>query len=107
LKKKNVLFHQNNALCHKSIKTMAKLHELGYRLLPHPPYFPDLAPSDFFLFPDLERMLAGKKFSTNAEVIVKTEAYFEAISKTYYKNGIKKLYERYNYYVLPSKGTIY
>jgi [histone H3]-lysine36 N-dimethyltransferase SETMAR len=53
-KKKEVLFHQDNALCHKSIKTMAKLHELGYELLPHPPYSPDLAPSDFFLFADLK-----------------------------------------------------
>jgi hypothetical protein len=42
-------------------------------------------------------MLAGKKFSTNEEVIVKTEAYFEAISKSYHKNGIEKLYEPYNH----------
>jgi [histone H3]-lysine36 N-dimethyltransferase SETMAR len=55
------------------------LHELGYELLPHPPYSPDLAPSDFFLLADLKRMLAGKKFSTNEKVIVETEAYFEAI----------------------------
>ena len=48
LKKKMVLFHQDNALCHKSMKTMAKLHELGFELLPHPPYSSDLAPSDFF-----------------------------------------------------------
>jgi peptidoglycan biosynthesis protein MviN/MurJ (putative lipid II flippase) len=31
--------------------------------------------------PDLKRMLAGKKFSTNEEVIAKTEAYFEAKEK--------------------------
>jgi hypothetical protein len=31
-------------------------------------------------------MLAGKKFSTNEEVITETEAYFEAMSKSYYKN---------------------
>jgi [histone H3]-lysine36 N-dimethyltransferase SETMAR len=47
LKKKKVLFYQNNALCHKSIKTAAKLHELGYELLPHLPYSPDLAPVTF------------------------------------------------------------
>lgn len=96
LKKKKVLFHQDNAPCHKSMKTMAKLHELGYELLPHPPYTPDLAPSDFFLFADLKRMLAGKKFSTNEEVISESEAYFEAKEKSYYKNGIEKLHDRYN-----------
>jgi hypothetical protein len=67
---KKVLFHQDNRLCHKSIKTTAKLHELGYELLPHSPYPRDLASSDLFLFADLKKMLAGKKSSTNQEVIV-------------------------------------
>jgi hypothetical protein len=56
LKKKKVLFHQDNALCHKSNKTTAKLHELSYELLPHPPYSPDRAPSDLFLFANLKKM---------------------------------------------------
>ena len=30
-------------------------YELGYELIPHPPYFPDLAPCDFFLFSNLIR----------------------------------------------------
>lgn len=95
LKKKKVLFHQDNAPCHKSMKTMAKLHELSFELLPHPPYSPDLAPSDYFLFADLKRMLAGKKFKTDKEVIAETEAYFEAKDKSYYKNGIEKLQNRW------------
>jgi hypothetical protein len=36
-------------------------------------------------------MLAGKFFSTNEELIVETVAYFEVISKSYYKNGIENL----------------
>jgi transposase len=64
----------------RSIKLTAKLHELGSELLPHPPYSPDLAPSDFFLFADLKRMLAGKKFSTNEEVSAENEAFFEAMT---------------------------
>jgi [histone H3]-lysine36 N-dimethyltransferase SETMAR len=48
LKQKKVLFHQDNAPCHKSIKTIAKLYELAYELLPHPPYSPYLAPVTFF-----------------------------------------------------------
>ena len=36
MKKKKIIFHQDNARCHKSIKTMGKLSELGYELLPHP-----------------------------------------------------------------------
>ncbi|XP_047129544.1 histone-lysine N-methyltransferase SETMAR-like [Hydra vulgaris] len=53
---------RQDATCHKSINTMLELNELGFELLPHPPYSPDLAPSDFFLFSDLKRMLASNKF---------------------------------------------
>ena len=87
MKKKNVLFHQDNALYHKSIAMMAKLHEL----LPHPPYSLDLALSDYWLFANLKRMLQGKRFGSNEEVISETETYFEAKEKLFYKKGIKLL----------------
>ena len=76
------------------MKTIAKLHELVFELLPHPPYSPHLSPSDFFLFSDLMRRLAGKRFRTDEEVITETEVYFEAKDKSYYKNGIEKLHDR-------------
>ena len=53
------------------------------------------APSDFFLFSDLKRMFAGKKFKSNDEVIAETEAYFNEKEKSYYKSGIEKLENRY------------
>ena len=46
MQKKKVLFHQDNAPCHKSMKTMVKLYESSFELLPHPPYSPDLDPSN-------------------------------------------------------------
>ena len=52
LQKEKIPFHQDNAPCHKSILTMAKMHELKFESLEHPPHSPDLAPSDFHLFPD-------------------------------------------------------
>jgi hypothetical protein len=79
-----LLLHHENAPCHKSIKTMAKLHELGYECLPYPPYSLDLAPSDFFMIAGLKKMLNGKKFITNEGTI------------SYYKNCIEKLYAHYN-----------
>jgi len=45
----------------------------GFELLPHPPYSPDLAPSDYWLFADLKKMLQGKRFGSNDEVIAATE----------------------------------
>ena len=77
---------------------MATLQELGFEFLPHPPHSPDLAPNDFFLL--YKRILAGKKkISADEEVIAETEAYFETKKKLFNKNGIEKLYDRYNCFI--------
>ncbi|KZC13929.1 Histone-lysine N-methyltransferase SETMAR [Dufourea novaeangliae] len=80
----------------RSLKTMVKLDELRFELLPHPPYSPDLAPSDYWLFADMKKMLQGKKFGSNEEVIAETEAYFESKDKSFYIKGIERLEERWN-----------
>lgn len=60
--------------CHKSIATKTtKLHELHLKLLFHPPYSPDLTPSDYYLVADLKRILQLTRFDANKEVIAKTE----------------------------------
>ena len=79
--KKKILFHQDTATCHKSIKTMVKLHDLHFELLPYPLYSPDQAPSDCWIFADLKTLLAGKKVISNVEAIAETEAYFEVKDK--------------------------
>ncbi|GFY26793.1 mariner Mos1 transposase [Trichonephila clavipes] len=64
-----IVFHHGNAQAHTSALAAAKLIKLGYELLPHPPYSPDLAPCDFFLFFNLKKSLAGQKCHSNEEVI--------------------------------------
>jgi len=54
---------------------MGKLRDLHYELLEHPPYSPDLASSDFSLFPILKLFLAGRRFSSNQEVIAAVDGY--------------------------------
>ena len=85
--KKKVLFHQDNAPCHKLITMMAKLHELYFELLLHPPYSLDLTPSDYWLFVDLKRLLQEQRFGSNEEVISETETYFKAKDKSFYKKA--------------------
>ena len=89
MQKKKVLFHQDSAPCHKSMKTMVKLNELNFELLPHPPYSPDLALSGYWLFADLKKMLQGKRFGSNKEVIAETEAYFESKNESLYKKSAR------------------
>ena len=52
--RKGVIFHQNNARPHTSLVTCKKLLELGWEVMTHPPYSPDLAPSDYHLFCSLQ-----------------------------------------------------
>ena len=94
--KKKPLFQQDNAPVYKSMNTMEKLNDLRFELLPHPPYSPDLAPSDFYLFANVKKMLQGKRFSSDDEVIAATEAYFEAKDKSFYKKSIESLEKRWN-----------
>lgn len=95
MNKKKLLFHHDNAPAHASKVTTQKLNELKFELLPHPPYSPDLAPSDYWLFPNLKRWLQGKRFSSNEEVLAETEAYFEELDSSSYMKGLKMLEDRY------------
>ena len=95
LAKKEVLFHHDNAPAHSFAIATAKLVEIRYELLPHPPYSPDLAPFDLFLFPNMKKWLDGKRLTSYGEVIAATEAYFAEFAKPYFLDGLKKLEYRW------------
>lgn len=50
--------------------------DLGNELLEHPLYFPDLAPSEFHLFPKLKLFLTSQQFLSDQEVISAVDGYF-------------------------------
>jgi len=97
-KKKNI-FHQDNAPVHKSVLAMGKLRDLHYELLEYTPSSPDLAPSDFFLFPKLKLFLAGQRFSSNQKAIAAVEGYFADLTKNHYRDGIMALEHCWNKYI--------
>ena len=56
LKKKKILFHNDdNAPSYKSNIAQAKEYGLSFESVPHPAYSPDLASSDYYLFPNIKR----------------------------------------------------
>lgn len=95
LLKKKIILHHDNAPAHRCALTKAKLKELHYKLLEHPPYSPDLAPSDFHLFPNLKKYLRGKRFSSNDEAIACVNEYFEGLPEKHFRDGINKLENRW------------
>ena len=56
---KGVLLQQDNTGVHTCKVAMDAVERNGYELIPHPAYSPDLAPSDFFLFPNLKKDIHG------------------------------------------------
>ncbi|XP_048243687.1 histone-lysine N-methyltransferase SETMAR-like [Haliotis rufescens] len=73
--RRGILLHQDNAPVHRSRVAMTAVQECGYELLPHPPYSPDLAPSDFHLFPRLKKHLRGRRFEDDDELTAAVEGW--------------------------------
>jgi histone-lysine N-methyltransferase SETMAR len=88
---KGILFLEDNAAPHKTAITHQKLADLKFQILKHPAYSPDLAPSDYYLFPNLKKHLKGRKFSSIAEVILAATGWFTAQLKEFSLDGLKKL----------------
>ena len=58
------IFHYDNARAHVAIPVKDYLENSGWEVLPHPPYSPDLAPSDNHLFRSMENALTGIRFTS-------------------------------------------
>ena len=91
--RRGVIFHQDNARPHTSLVTRKKLLELGWEVMPHSPYSPDFAPSDYHLF--LQNHLNGKTFGSNEAVKNELIQFFASKNQTSCESGIMKLTERW------------
>ena len=85
-----LLLH-DNARPHTAQQTVSKLQELGLEALRHPPYSPDLAPTDYYFFQNLDNFLAGKKFNTREAVQNAFEEFVASRPADFFKKGINKL----------------
>ena len=56
---RGVMMLHDNAPVHKAKKVQTAIAECGFQEMNHPPYSPDLAPCDYFLFRHLKKHLAG------------------------------------------------
>ncbi|UYV82869.1 hypothetical protein LAZ67_22001161 [Cordylochernes scorpioides] len=92
---RKIVYHQDNAPSHRSLQAMATIYYSGFELLPHAPYSPDLAPSDFNLFPHLKKSLSGIHFRSNEEVIDAVTSFFESLETSFFLEGIKALEHRW------------
>ncbi|UYV66956.1 hypothetical protein LAZ67_4003449 [Cordylochernes scorpioides] len=64
----NRLLHNDNARPHTAVTVQLYLAKHGIALLPQPPYSPDLAPNDFFLYPKIKKVLKKRRFDSISEI---------------------------------------
>lgn len=96
---KGVLLLQDNAPPHTAQLSVTTASQSGFELLHHPAYSPDLAPSDFYLFPLLKESLRGKKFENNEDVIGAVESFLDEKDPDFFKEGFLKLHQRWTKYI--------
>lgn len=94
LSKTVFLFH-DNARPHAARETQALLEQFRWDVFGHPPYSPDLAPSDFHLFPELKKHLGGRRFANEDELKQQVERWLASLAGEWYATGLKKLLTRY------------
>jgi len=90
-----VYFLHDNAKPHIAKVTKEKLMNLGWQMVPHPAYSPDIAPSDYHLFHSMEHFLDDTKFIDEDEIKRSISEYFDSLSPEFFKNGILSLPERW------------
>jgi len=95
----------DNAPSHNAAIVKKFLANRNVAVLHHPPYSPDLAPIDYFLFPKLKFSLKGRHFQTVEEIQFAVTRERNNTSKTACLEGIKKLKERANKYI--DQGEMY
>jgi histone-lysine N-methyltransferase SETMAR len=86
-------FHWDNAPVHTAAVVKDWMAARDFRVIDHPPYSPDLAPADFFLFPTIKRQLAGKTLTQDT---FKTmwEGAARTIAEEDYAAAFRRWYER-------------
>ena len=65
---------------------------MGIKTVPHPPYSPDLAPCDFWLFPKLR----GCRYETIEEMKTAVTKVIDTLTQDDFHGALQRFLERYN-----------
>ena len=111
-----VLLLQDNAPAHTSQVAMATTTKCSFEFRLHPPYSPDLAPSDFCLLQNLKTNYRYWNFGSNEGIIDAVDENFRDQDEGFYFEGVSKLEQRltncmeangdYIEFILTHSGTI-
>ena len=79
-----VILQLDNARPHTARTKVSTITDLHFECLPHPPYSPDLAPSDFHVFGPLKEAMGRKKFRSDEEVRHAVHEWLRGLPKEFF-----------------------
>ena len=95
------ILHHNNAPAHTTLSVREFLATKQITVLEHPAYSPDLAPSDFFLFPKIKEILRRRHFD---DIRINTTAALKGIPQNQFQNCFERWTKRWHQ-CIASQGT--
>lgn len=101
-----VILQHDNARPHVAKVVKKYLETLKWEVLPHPPYSPDVAPSDFHLFRSMAHGLADQHFQSFEELEKWIASWIASKEDSFFRAGIRKLPERWEK-VIASDGQYF
>lgn len=90
-----VILQHDNAPSHATKVVKDTVAALGWDILPHPPYSPDLAPSDYHLFSSMGHALAEQHFGSFEDVEKWLDEWIDEKNEQFFWQGIHNLPERW------------
>jgi len=92
---RNIIILHDNARPHAARLTSEAIAKMGWEVLPHPSYSPDLAPSDYHLFGFVKDQLRGQRYETTEAIQKAVRQCLRMAGTEFYRRGIFKLPERW------------
>ena len=92
---RHFLLH-DNAWRHCAAQTQDLITSFKWEQTDHPPYSPDLGPTDFHLFLYLKKSLGGKGFDDDDDLKDAVQKWLKSQAAAFCEKGIQKLVPRYD-----------
>ena len=93
---KSVLLLHDNTRPHTTARTSDLIKLFNWEIFDHPPYSPDLAPSDYHLFSKMKVWLATQRFHTNEEPMDGVNIQLYNLAAPFFDEWVQKLVSRYD-----------
>lgn len=91
---RGILLHHDNASSHTANATIEFLEKTSVKLMTHSPYSPDLAPCDFFLFPNVKNRMRGHRFPSPEDAVAAYTEELSAMSEIEWRGCFQKWFQR-------------